>query len=59
MSRYLMELVIDALFLLLSTGPARWIVEKIPPRTIGSLFEKARKFWKKSTYGIKREKLGE
>jgi len=56
-SRYMMELVIDALFLILGTGFSRWVAEKIPPQTIGSIFEKARKFWKKSTYKIKREKL--
>jgi coenzyme F420 hydrogenase subunit beta len=56
-SRYLMEVVIDALFLILGTGFSRWVVEKIPPETIGSIFEKARKFWKKSTHKIKREKL--
>lgn len=56
-SRYLMELVIDALFLILGTGFSRWVAEKIPPQTIGSIFEKARKLWKKSTHKIKREKL--
>lgn len=57
LSRYLMEIVIDALFLILGTGFARWIAEKIPPQIIGSVFERARKFWKRSTYKIKREKL--
>jgi hypothetical protein len=57
LSRYLMEIVIDALFLILSTRFPRWVAEKIPPQTIGSVFEKARKFWKKSTYKIKRGKL--
>jgi hypothetical protein len=52
-----MEIVIDALFLILGTGFSRWVAEKIPPQTIGSVFEKARKIWKKSTYKIKREKL--
>jgi coenzyme F420 hydrogenase subunit beta len=56
-SRYLMEIVIDALFLILGTGFARWLAEKIPPAAIGGVFEKARKLWKKSTHGIKREKL--
>lgn len=56
-SRYLMEIVIDALFLILSTRFPRWVVEKIPPQIIGNIFEKARKFWKKSTYRIKRDKL--
>jgi hypothetical protein len=55
--RYLMEIVIDALFLILGTRFPRWVSEKIPPQTIGSVFEKARKVWKKSTYKIKRDKL--
>ena len=57
LSRYLMELLIDALFLLLSTRLARWTVERISPRVVGKVFEKARKTWKKSTYRIKRERL--
>lgn len=57
LSRYMMEIVIDALFLIAGTGFSRWVSEKIPPKVIGSVFERARKFWKKSTYKIKREKL--
>jgi coenzyme F420 hydrogenase subunit beta len=57
LSRYLMEIVIDALFLTMSTGLARRIAEKIPPQAIGRVFEKARKLWKRSTHKIKREKL--
>jgi coenzyme F420 hydrogenase subunit beta len=57
LSRYLMEIVIDALFLIAGTGFARWLVEKVPPRTIGRIFERARKIWKRSTHNIKREKL--
>jgi coenzyme F420 hydrogenase subunit beta len=56
-SRYLMELVIGAMFLLLGTKPARFIVEKIPPGTVGGVFEKTRKIWKKSTHRIKRDDL--
>lgn len=56
-SRYLMEMVISVMFLLLGTRPARHIVEKIPPKTIGNIFEKARKIWKKSTHRIKRDDL--
>lgn len=56
-SRYLMELVLLSLFILLGTRPARFIVELIPPSTIGKLFEKTRKAWKKSTYKIKRNQL--
>jgi hypothetical protein len=58
-SRYLMELLIDALFLTLGTRPARWAVAQLPPETVGRVFEKARKIWKKSTHKIKRERLGE
>lgn len=57
MSRYLMELVIGAMFLILGTRPARWMAEKIPPGTIGRLFEKTRTVWKRSTHKIKRNDL--
>jgi hypothetical protein len=45
------------MFLLLGTKPARFIVEKVPPKTIGGIFEKTRKIWKKSTHRIKRDDL--
>lgn len=57
LSRYIMELMIDALFLILGTRIARWTVEQISPSTIGGIFEKSRKIWKKATFGIKRENL--
>jgi coenzyme F420 hydrogenase subunit beta len=56
-SRHLMEALIDLLFLTLSTRPARWMVEKVPPSTVGRLFEKARTTWKKMTHNIKRQNL--
>lgn len=56
-SRYLMELVIDALFIILGSRPARWMVEQFPPSFIGGVFEKSRNLWKKATFGIKREDL--
>lgn len=56
-SRYFMEFIIDALFILAGTKLARWTVERIPPGFIGKVFEKARKQWKRSTYNIKRENL--
>jgi len=55
--RYLMELVIISLFLLLRTRPARWTVEQFSPAFIGRMFEKARVRWKKSTHNIKRKDL--
>lgn len=57
LSRYMMELVIDALFIILGTRPARWIVEQFSPSFIGSVFEYSRKLWKKSTHQIKRQDL--
>lgn len=56
-SRYLMEIIISTMFLLFSTSIARWIIEQFPPTFIGGIFEKARVFWKKSTFSIKRTKL--
>jgi coenzyme F420 hydrogenase subunit beta len=58
-SRYLMEFVINALFVVLGTRLARWTVEQIPPSTIGRVFEKTRKIWKKATFSIKRENLSQ
>jgi coenzyme F420 hydrogenase subunit beta len=57
LSRYFMEIIIDGLFLMAGTGFSRWVAEKIPPKIIGNVFERARKVWKKSTYKIKRERL--
>ncbi len=55
--RYLMEMLIDFLFLLFGTRPARYIADHIPQKTMGHIFETARKYWKKATYSTKREKL--
>ncbi len=57
LSRYLMEFAIDALFIILGTRFARWLVAQFPPSAIGRIFERSRKIWKKATYGIKRENL--
>ncbi|NVO19643.1 MAG: Coenzyme F420 hydrogenase/dehydrogenase, beta subunit C-terminal domain [Bacteroidetes bacterium] len=59
LSRYLMEIVILSLFLILGSRPARFISEMVPPSLIGKLFENARISWKKSTHNIKRNNLGE
>lgn len=56
-SRYLMEILIDFLFLLFRTRPARYIADHIPQKTMGYIFETARKYWKKATYSTKRENL--
>ncbi len=57
-SRYLMELMISSLFLLLGSWPARRTVELFKPEFIGKIFEKSRTTWKKSTHSIKRKDLG-
>jgi len=56
-SRYLMEIIISSLFMVLSTRLARWTVEQFNPGFIGNMFEKARISWKKSTHKIKRKDL--
>lgn len=56
-SRYVMEVIIDALFMVAGTRFARWVAEQIPPPFIGKVFEKSRKIWKKATFSIKRENL--
>jgi coenzyme F420 hydrogenase subunit beta len=56
-SRYLMEMAISSLFILMGTKTARWLVEKLPPAFVGGLFEKTRQVWKKSTHSIKRKNL--
>ena len=55
--RYLMEGIVSSVFLIMGTPLARWAVEKLPPKFIGGMFEKARTRWKKSTHNIKRENL--
>lgn len=57
LARYLMEIVISSLFLVLGTAPARFIADRVPMRWMGALFENARKRWKKATHGIKRSQL--
>jgi coenzyme F420 hydrogenase subunit beta len=56
-SRYIMEIVILSLFLILGTRIARFLIELFPTRWIGKLFEHSRKVWKKSTFQIKRNNL--
>jgi len=57
MTRYLMEFMIDMLFLLCSTRFARFVIDQIPPAFMGKVFENARKRWKKGTRKIKTYKL--
>jgi coenzyme F420 hydrogenase subunit beta len=57
LSRYIMEFAIDALFIVLGTRPARWLIAQVPPDKVGKVFERTRNIWKKATYSIKRDDL--
>ena len=58
LKRYFMEIIIDTLFILLGTAVARYLVERIPPKSVGKVFEKSRSVWKRSTRAIKKSQLG-
>ena len=55
--RYIMEFVIDSLFIILGTRFSHFIIERIPPATVGKVFERSRNVWKKSTKKIKKSQL--
>jgi len=55
--RWMMELIISSLFLVLGTRLARWTVERFSPAFIGNIFERSRTTWKRSTHNIKRDEL--
>lgn len=57
LKRYVMEIIISSMFLILSTRLARWTVEQFSPSFVGKFFESARTSWKKSTHKIKRSNL--
>ncbi|MEE4255687.1 MAG: Coenzyme F420 hydrogenase/dehydrogenase, beta subunit C-terminal domain [Bacteroidales bacterium] len=57
LKRYIMEVVIDALFLVLGTRFSRFLIERIPPKTVGRVFERSRNIWKRSTKKIKRSHI--
>ena len=57
LSRYLMELIVSFLFLVFGTRFSRWAIGLFSPEFLGRFFEKARTFWKKSSYKIKRTDL--
>jgi len=55
--RYLMEMVILSLFLVLGTRIGRFFIELFSPAWVGKIFEHSRLAWKKSTSRIKRNHL--
>jgi coenzyme F420 hydrogenase subunit beta len=56
-SRILVEIVISSLFTLCRTAPARWVMEKIPERILGPLFNNLRLAWKNASKPAKRKGL--
>jgi len=57
MKRVVMEVIVNAMFVVMGTRLARFAVELIPPSVVGGVFEKARTVWKKKTHKIKRSQL--
>lgn len=55
--RYMMEIPITLMFLLLGTKFMHRLVELLPPAFIGRIFERFRNIWKRSTHNIKRSGL--
>ncbi len=55
--RHLFEVILDILFLVMNTRLSRYIVESLPNKFVGSIFEKYRTWWKKGTYNVKRKSL--
>lgn len=54
LQRYLMEIIIDTIFLIGSTNLIRRIVEKINPQIMGKMFLSFRSVWKKITKNTKK-----
>lgn len=57
-SRVLVEIVISTIFFLASMSVCRWVVERIPERIIGPLFNRLRLTWKAASKPTKRKGLG-
>lgn len=56
-SRYLVEMVISGVFLICRTKPARFIVQHIPIKILGMVFNSTRKSWKQLSKPTKRKGL--
>ena len=55
--RILVEIVISSIFGLCRTAPARWVMEHIPEKILGPLFNKLRLAWKGASKPAKRKGL--
>jgi coenzyme F420 hydrogenase subunit beta len=58
LSRYLVEVVISAIFLIAGTPLARRLVEFVPLSILGPFFNTLRKTWKSASKPVKRKGLG-
>jgi coenzyme F420 hydrogenase subunit beta len=56
-SRILVEIVISSIFIVCRTSPARWIMEHIPEKILGPLFNQLRLAWKNASKPAKRKGL--
>lgn len=56
-SRYCIEAVLYCIFTIAKTKPARWVVEHLPLRIVGPLFNTTRKSWKSLSKPTKRKGL--
>jgi coenzyme F420 hydrogenase subunit beta len=57
-SRVLVEVVISGIFILAGTSLCRWLVERVPERFIGPVFNRLRLVWKAASKPTKRKGLG-
>ena len=57
-SRVLVEAVISGIFIVAGTSFCRWLVERIPERFIGPIFNRLRLGWKAASKPTKRKGLG-
>ena len=55
--RYFFEILLDLVFIIGGSQIFKKVIEIVPPRIMGAMFEKARVAWKGATAGIKREQL--
>ena len=56
-SRYAVEFVIASVFLLARRKTSRWLVERIPIRIVGAVFDAVRKAWKTASKPTKRHDI--
>jgi coenzyme F420 hydrogenase subunit beta len=56
-SRVIVEIVISSIFTICRTAPARWVMEHIPEKILGPLFNNLRLAWKNASKPAKRKGL--